>query len=396
MFNRMILLGALLLFVVNSSLAQGIDFFHGSWPEALEKAKAEEKLIFVDAFAVWCGPCKRMAREVFPDEEVGAMFNANFICMKIDMEKSENAEFASKYPVSAYPTLFFIDGDGKVTLKEVGAKQVKTLLDMGRRAMGSMDNLEELTQQYDAGERDPAFLYKYVRALNRAGQPSLKVTNHYLMTQKDLSSKFNLEFLFEGVVEADSRVFDLFIENKKGITALVGEEKVEAKIRSACMATVKKGIKFRSLDLIEEAKTKMNSGLPDEADAFGYHAELEYYATADDRDNYIQTAKNFQKKSIKKDPDGLNALVKEMLRRYPVDEEILDLGAKWAEMAANASDNAHHYLTLTEVLTRQEKTKEALKAARKGLDAAKDGPEDVRSVLESLIRNLEEKERRQK
>ena len=57
----------------------GIQFFTGTWDEALEKAKEENKLIFLDAYASWCGPCKRMSKSVFTDEKVGEFFNANFI-----------------------------------------------------------------------------------------------------------------------------------------------------------------------------------------------------------------------------------------------------------------------------------------------------------------------------
>ena len=63
--NKLIIALSISLFIVSSLTGQGIDFFHGTWEEALEKATAEEKPIFVDAYAVWCGPCKRMAREVF-------------------------------------------------------------------------------------------------------------------------------------------------------------------------------------------------------------------------------------------------------------------------------------------------------------------------------------------
>ena len=70
--------------------AQGIEFFKGTWEEALAEASAKEKLIFVDAYAVWCGPCKRMAKNVFTQDKVGEFFNKNFVNMKIDMEKKHS------------------------------------------------------------------------------------------------------------------------------------------------------------------------------------------------------------------------------------------------------------------------------------------------------------------
>ena len=53
--------------IAQGETTKGIQFFHGTFAEALEKANKEGKLIFMDAYTSWCGPCKRMSASVFPD-----------------------------------------------------------------------------------------------------------------------------------------------------------------------------------------------------------------------------------------------------------------------------------------------------------------------------------------
>jgi len=93
---------------------KGIQFHRGSWEEALHMAKKENKLIFLNIYATWCGPCKKMKNTTFSDPEVGEMFNSNFINVSLDGEKSEGAQLARHYQVNAYPTLLFINVEGKV------------------------------------------------------------------------------------------------------------------------------------------------------------------------------------------------------------------------------------------------------------------------------------------
>ena len=47
------------------------DFRHLSYNEAIAAAKAEKKMVFIDFYTSWCGPCKMMMKNVFPQKSVG-------------------------------------------------------------------------------------------------------------------------------------------------------------------------------------------------------------------------------------------------------------------------------------------------------------------------------------
>lgn len=117
---------------------EGIQFFSGTWEEALKEAKKENKLIFLDAYAAWCGPCKALSKYVFTNSVVGTYFNENFISFKMDMEKHSNGpRLASKYNLKAYPSLFFINGNEKLIHSGLGYLKKNQLLDLGKAAQST-------------------------------------------------------------------------------------------------------------------------------------------------------------------------------------------------------------------------------------------------------------------
>ncbi len=82
-FLRILVLPALLTLSASSLIAQGIVFHEGNWLSALEKAEQENKLIFLDAYTTWCGPCKMMDKQTFVDSAVGVLYNRQFINVKM-------------------------------------------------------------------------------------------------------------------------------------------------------------------------------------------------------------------------------------------------------------------------------------------------------------------------
>lgn len=166
------ILSFLLTFCFCASLtSQGISFFEGSFEEARQLAAKEGKLIFMDSYAKWCGPCKRMARDVFTVEEVGDFFNANFVNLKMDMETEEGRLLNKTYQVAVYPTLFVLDADGDIILREKGYRDARGLLQVGRKALlPSESEMLDMADQFESGEYDVLFLVDYLQALQWTGK----------------------------------------------------------------------------------------------------------------------------------------------------------------------------------------------------------------------------------
>lgn len=147
--------------------AQGIEFVENiPVAEVLSKAQAEGKLVFVDCYTSWCGPCKKLASEVFPQKEVGDFFNPRFVSLKLDMEKGEGPAMARKWDISAYPTLTFLDAKGEVLFQTVGARSAGELVDTVAYLLEN-HRPSELAQRYKAGDRSAQLVADYIAELKQ-------------------------------------------------------------------------------------------------------------------------------------------------------------------------------------------------------------------------------------
>lgn len=369
--------------------AQGIDFFHGTWDEALQEAKKTGKPLFVDTYAKWCGPCKRMAATTFMDNEAGAFFNEHFINVKMDAEEGEGARFTRKYPVTAFPTLFFIDEKGEVLQKAVGGQDVNGLIALGKSALSKIDYSQEYQKKYEEGDRDPQLVYDYVQSLNKSKKSSLKVSNEYLRTQTDLTTEFNLRFILEAAVEADSRIFAMLIEHQTAIGKLEGLEAVQARILAACQNTADKAVEFQFEELLVEAKDKMRKHLPDQADAFAAQADLNYYRSTDNAEKYGAACENFAKYFAHGNAVGLNDLAMDILANFPEHEKCMKMAEKYAKEAASNGNDYGYYLTYASILKVNGKLKQAKKEAEKALELAKAKNPGAEREVELFIQKLE-------
>jgi thioredoxin-related protein len=188
---------ALLVCCVNLLLAQGINFADGDWKSVLAKAKNSNKLIFIDVYTTWCGPCKMMARDVFPNEKVGSKFNASFVNYKIDAEKGEGIDLARKYNVRAYPNFLFVNGDGELVHRVIGYHPADQFLEQADLALKKIGDkpLSWYEKNYPARRKDPQFIETYLEKLQGEEKDPSKVLNDYLSELKpeQQSEQVNLQ-----------------------------------------------------------------------------------------------------------------------------------------------------------------------------------------------------------
>lgn len=369
--------------------AQGIDFFQGTWEEALEQATAQDKLIFVDAYATWCGPCKRMAATVFPDERVGAFYNRNFINLKIDMEAPENATFRNQYPVSAFPTLFYIDGTGKIVMQTKGAQQVDQLIRTGTSALAQSEPIEDYAELYENGDRDPNLVYKYTRSLIRNGEPHLRVANDYLRSQTDLNTPQNLDYIVLAATEADSRIFTMMTDRRDAIITHASEEVFYSQVYAACEATAKKAIEFSSEDLLDEAIEKMEAHSPNAADKFRYQVQMEYALAHRDAKLYARAAEGHAENIINEDAQKLQHFALEIGNEME-DDRVLKVAQAAAEQAAELdTENYMNHYSIAVIAKKRGDTKTARSAAEKALQLAEEKMPRAVKMLEQFIEKLD-------
>ena len=132
-----------------NAMGQGIEFFPGTLDEALAKAKDEGKMVFVDFMASWCGPCQKMAEEVFTEEMAGVYFNRKFVCVQVDVDKEK--ELAKQYGVVSIPHMVFLAADGKTVKQLTGYTPVEKLVETAMYAAGDMQSLDD---QWAALQKD--------------------------------------------------------------------------------------------------------------------------------------------------------------------------------------------------------------------------------------------------
>lgn len=217
--------------------AQGIRFMpEGTLlKDAVAKAAQENKLVFLDCYTSWCGPCKMMANKIFPTQEVGDFMNPKFISIKIDMEKGEGPSLVDKLQISAFPTFIIFDGKGQEVGRFLGGSDAAGFID--RVTKNSVDNGSvAMDARFAAGERDTKFLMEYITLLGQAHKRNQCAEVAEILLEgnaETFAADSTLRMIFmQHISSPFSPAFINTVQHPENLKAAIGDMPVDMKIRS--------------------------------------------------------------------------------------------------------------------------------------------------------------------
>ena len=362
----------------------GIQFSKSDWKTNLKQAKKADKLIFVDAYTTWCGPCKYMTASVFPDKAVGDFYNENFINVKMDMEKGEGIEFAKTYQIRAYPTLLFINGNGEMVHKGLGGRPTAEFISLGEAATDPSRQLGTLEREYNNGNKEPELMKSYALSLIDGGMPMAnEIAMEYLKTQIDWKTEENLNFIFQTADwrNIEDKLFRFVAENREEFIAINGESAVNNRLKIAPT------IMASQMPDLTRIKTEaiFHKVFPDNHKQFTDEFEMN---TNYGQEAYIKSARNYLAKHNINDSNQLNEIAWNVYE-LTNDSATLKLAKEWAKKSIDLDPNYMNYDTLAAICFKLKEKREAMKYAKTAIDLAKANGEDT-SHTDELLKKIKD------
>jgi thiol-disulfide isomerase/thioredoxin len=166
------------LFVLSSFAAvtrgtvSAVPFRDLSFADASKAAATEGKLVFIDFYTTWCGPCKMLDEQTWTDAKVGQLVGEKAVALKLDAEK-EGLAAAKRYKIAAYPTLLLLKADGTEVDRIVGFREPAKFIAEFTAAVNGKPSLARATEAVStaANDRDAVKArYDLARELMRQGR----------------------------------------------------------------------------------------------------------------------------------------------------------------------------------------------------------------------------------
>ncbi|MEI6683786.1 MAG: thioredoxin family protein [Bacteroidota bacterium] len=370
-----LLTGILVICALNGfSQNRSIFFIEKPFSELMTMAKSQNKMIFVDAYTSWCGPCKWMAANMFTKDSVADYYNKTFICAHFDMEKGEGPELARTFQVMAYPTLLFINANGELVHKRVGAaQQVQDYIRMGTDALTPGEGFVACLKKFQDGNRDPDFMLKYFDRLQGAYMPIDEPLALYFSTQKetDLLKRSNWHIIYLYLSDIGSKEFTFLLAHRKEYAKAYTPDSVDAKIYSICFQSLVGLARGRTFSetALNEMKQKIRATGYEGGEKAIFDAQLQIYLMRGDQQQYFDLVTADLEKYYG-DDQGKLTLMASNFAKMTTDKKYLEKGVEWAKKAIAIKSTPENNDACANLLFKLGNKEDAIKYEMKAVEIA--------------------------
>jgi thioredoxin-related protein len=318
-----------------------ISFIHDEYQKALTDAAKSNKIIMIDAFTTWCGPCKMMSNGTFKEKSTADFYNQNFINLKLDMEKGTNPALGIKFNVRAYPTIIFINSKENIIYKHEGYLDGAAFLELGNEVLSGKKDIPKLLEAYKKGNKSPEKTYELAKAkASIMDADASEYAYKYLKTQKDWTSQINQELIILTCGDVQSKMFEYVISNQEKLKKAYGEGPINRLIESS----VSKYVNANPPPKIKNVEKVFQLVYPKEYKQTTGKYQMGITRSKGDKEGYAKAAVDYFKK-FDKDAEELNEAA---LTFYKVVDKpkMLKKAIEWAEMAIKIDNSIDNLNTL--------------------------------------------------
>jgi thioredoxin-related protein len=362
--------------------AQSVNFINGKWEEAREKAKSENKYLFVDCYTEWCGWCKILDKNTFSNAKVAELMNANFVSVKIDMEKDYGINLAMKYRVNAFPTGLIFNSKGQLVYRIVGYQAAEPFINTVSKAMNQSDQHDMQGISTNVDLDFPQF-YKDIFAGNgKRKWPEQKVVTDFLDKQKDLFDEISWSVI--AICNVGEKYEQFFLDNNGKYSTLFGSE-ADDKVNSILYGRLNKAIQKKDNALYTECLNDVDKYLSSGKEEIRQSFKLRYYSGINDWKNFSNEFKIYLEKNGYSNATLINTYCWGIYEKCE-DPDIISAACGWMKKTLE-TDSQYAYLdTYAALLFKNKNYQEAEKYANQAISTGKKAGEDVKSTEELLAK----------
>ena len=427
------------VFVSQSEAQSSIRFSESNVKLGLERAKKENKFLFVDTYASWCIPCKKM-KVVFRDQEVANYFNQNYINVQINMDGPHGRSTYNDYDVVFLPTMMIFDREGRIKYKTDKLLTAQELLNIGIQAnvegvyLGN--NASQIistpfqnTKKKSTPKSLPVEIAKSVKQPNEAATPPAEKVEEnsnsegqivqvlgandemppevlyqeayfsmqrmddshaeaalaYLKTQEDWDIEKNVKFIYDFVETTNSILFDYIRENRNHVASIVGESNLSHSLDILVNQRIYQGYPRPELNEAIDLYNLVYS-LTSEQRSYQYY--LVRMQQEENKEEYLATVDQYLTSVASSDHNMIhNALEVYLSMEY--EKESWGKYKKLLEKAIALSPNkARYHVTLAKLYLMKDDRKRAKKAIEKALDIMNENAGDLNGEITDILQRI--------